>query len=106
MRIETGVRPSRGRQDALRDIELAALMAEAGGIDLTDMIRTLKIVLDAKAEVVRGEGANLGQQNYYAHCVLGLAARISFTASSTAIKTSLQVQPAAIAADVIELTKG
>jgi hypothetical protein len=57
MRIDTGVRPSRGNMDALRDIQIAALMAEAGGndddvkavlLDLAEMIRTLKIVLDAK----------------------------------------------------------
>lgn len=57
MRMETGVHPGRRREDPLRDIEIAALMAEAAGnndnlkgvlLDLADMIRTLKIVLDAK----------------------------------------------------------
>jgi hypothetical protein len=60
MRVETGVRPGRGRQDPLRDIEIAALMSEVAGnnddlkgvlLGLADMIRTLKIVLDAKREV-------------------------------------------------------
>ena len=64
LRIETGVRPGRRGQDPLRDIEIAALMAEAAGnnddlkgvlLDLADMIRTLKIVLDAKDEVLRGD---------------------------------------------------
>jgi hypothetical protein len=64
MRIETGVRPGRRGQDPLRDIEIAALMSEAAGnnddlkgvlLDLADMIRTLKIVLDAKSEALRGE---------------------------------------------------
>lgn len=59
MRIETGVRPGRGNNDALRDIEIAALMAEARGneddikavlFDLAEMIRTLKIVLDGKTK--------------------------------------------------------
>jgi hypothetical protein len=54
---------SRRGQDPLRDIEIAALIAEAAGnnddlkgvlLDLADMIRTLKIELDAKAEVLRG----------------------------------------------------
>jgi hypothetical protein len=63
MRVESGIRPSRRREDPLREIEIAALMAEAAGnnddlkgvlLDLADMIRTLKIVLDAKAEVPRG----------------------------------------------------
>jgi hypothetical protein len=57
MRIESGIRPSRRGQDPLRDIEIAALMAEVAGnnddlkgvlLDAADMIRTLKIVLDAK----------------------------------------------------------
>ncbi|WP_426238195.1 hypothetical protein [Pararhizobium sp. DWP1-1-3] len=60
MRIETGVRPGRRANDPLRDIEIASLMAEAAGnnddlkgvlLDLAEMIRTLKIVLDAKGEV-------------------------------------------------------
>ncbi len=60
MRVETEARPGRGRQDPLRDIEIAALMAEASGnnddlkgvlLDLADMIRTSMTVLDAKAEV-------------------------------------------------------
>ena len=64
MRIESGVRPGRRGQDPLRDIEIAALMVEASGndddlkavlLDLADMIRTLKIVLDAKAEVLKGQ---------------------------------------------------
>jgi hypothetical protein len=64
MRVETGIRPGRRGNDPLRDIEIAALMAEAAGnrddvkgvlLDLADMIRTLKIVLDAKDEVIRGE---------------------------------------------------
>jgi hypothetical protein len=59
MRIETGVRPGRRGQDRLRDIEIAALMVEVSGnnddlkgilLDLADMIRTLKIVLDAKVK--------------------------------------------------------
>jgi hypothetical protein len=64
MRIETGVRPGRRGQDRLRDIEIAALMVEVSGsnddlkgilLDLADMIRTLKIVLDAKAHVLKGQ---------------------------------------------------
>ena len=64
MRIESGVRPGRRGQDPLRDIEIAALMVEASGndddlkavlLDLADMIRTLKIVLDAKADVLKGQ---------------------------------------------------
>lgn len=63
MRVETGIRPSRGKQDALRDIEIAALMADASGngddfkgvlLDLADMIRVLKIVLDGKYEDLSG----------------------------------------------------
>ncbi|WP_018329947.1 hypothetical protein [Rhizobium giardinii] len=59
MRIETGVRPGRGNNDALREIEIAALMAEARGseddvkavlLDLAEMIRTLRIVLDGKTK--------------------------------------------------------
>lgn len=57
MYIGTGVRHIRGNKDALRDIEIAILMAEAGGndddvkavlLDLAEMIRTLKIVQDGK----------------------------------------------------------
>ena len=64
MRVETEARPGRGRQDPLRDIEIAALMAEASGnnddlkgvlLDLADMIRTSMTVLDAKAEVSKGK---------------------------------------------------
>jgi hypothetical protein len=64
MRIETGVRPGRRGNDPLRDVEIAALMAEAAGnnddlkgvlLDRAEMIRTLKIVLDATAEVLDGE---------------------------------------------------
>ncbi|WP_426233261.1 hypothetical protein [Pararhizobium sp. DWP3-4] len=64
MRVESGVRPGRRGQDPLRDIEIAALMAEAAGnnddlkvvlLDLADMIRTLKIVLDAKAEDLKDQ---------------------------------------------------
>ncbi len=59
MRVETGIRPSRGKQDVLQDIEIAALMTEAGEngddvkrilLDLAEMIRVLKIVLDARRE--------------------------------------------------------
>ncbi|WP_426232224.1 hypothetical protein [Pararhizobium sp. DWP3-4] len=64
MRVESGVRPGRRGQDPLRDIEIAALMAEAAGnnddlkgvlLDLAEMIRTLKIVLDAKGEVLKDQ---------------------------------------------------
>ncbi|MEK1933529.1 MAG: hypothetical protein AAAC47_27865 [Pararhizobium sp.] len=66
MYIETGVRPIRGNKDALRDIEIAVLMVGAGGndddddvkavlLDLAEMIRTLKIVLDGKCEDLRGD---------------------------------------------------
>ena len=64
MRVETEARPGRGRQDPLRDIEIAALMAEASGndddlkgvlLDLADMIRASMTVLDAKAEVLKGK---------------------------------------------------
>jgi hypothetical protein len=64
MRSETGVRPGRRGNSPLRDVEIAALMAEAAGnnddlkgvlLDLAEMIRTLKIVLDATAEVLDGE---------------------------------------------------
>ncbi len=63
MRIETGIRSSRGMRDALFDIEISAIMAEASCndddlkailLDLADMIRAL-IVLDGKAEILRGE---------------------------------------------------
>jgi hypothetical protein len=61
MRLETGVRPGR-KPDVLRDIEVRCLMAETGDADdrkgvlleIADMIRTLKIVLDAKDEVLKG----------------------------------------------------
>jgi hypothetical protein len=63
MRTETGIRSSRGMRDALFDIEISAIMAEASCndddlkailLDLADMIRAL-IVLDGKAEILRGE---------------------------------------------------
>lgn len=62
MRLETGIRPGRGK-DVLYDLEIAALKAETGSgeeiktvlLEMADMIRTLKIVLDAKAELLRGE---------------------------------------------------
>lgn len=60
MRLETGIRPGRGK-DVLFDLEIAALKAESRStdqikavlLDMADMIRTLKIVLDAKAEVLK-----------------------------------------------------
>jgi hypothetical protein len=64
MRIETGIRPSRGMRDALFDVEISAIMAEAGCndddlkailLDLAEMIRTLKIVLNGKEEVIEGK---------------------------------------------------
>lgn len=62
MRLETGVRPGRAK-DVLADLELAALKSKTGSdndakavlLEMADMIRTLKIVLDAKNEVLRGE---------------------------------------------------
>jgi hypothetical protein len=66
MRVETGVRPSHGNRDALRDIEIAILMAEADGndddvkavlLDMSEMIRALKIMLDGKDEVIRDSKA-------------------------------------------------
>lgn len=62
MRMQTGVRPGRGK-DALHDLGVAALKSETGSdddaksvlLEMADMIRTLKIVLDAKDEVLRGE---------------------------------------------------
>jgi len=56
MRSDTGIRPSRTTGDALVAIEIANIRAEirsdegakAAPLDLADMIRTLKIVLDAK----------------------------------------------------------
>ena len=62
MRLQTGVRPGRGK-DALYYLEVDALRAEVGSpedikkvlLEMADMIRTLKIVLDAKDEVLRGE---------------------------------------------------
>jgi hypothetical protein len=60
MRLRSGIRSGGGR-DALNDLEIAALKSEKGSYDdaqkvlleMADMIRTLKIVLDAKAEVLR-----------------------------------------------------
>ncbi len=59
LRIEAGVRPSRGHNDALREIEIAALLAEAGGnhddvkavlLDLADMVTKLNIASDGKTK--------------------------------------------------------
>jgi hypothetical protein len=63
MRSDTGVRPSRSTRDALVTIEIANIRSEihsdegakAAMLDLADMIRTLKIVLDAKHEVLTGD---------------------------------------------------
>jgi hypothetical protein len=64
LRVETGIRPGRRCNDPLRDVEIAALMAEAAGIsddvksillDLAEMIRTLKIVLDGKDDVTKDQ---------------------------------------------------
>lgn len=60
LRLQTGVRQGLGR-DPLGDLEIAALKSETGPdddakavlLEMADMIRTLKIVLDAKAEVSR-----------------------------------------------------
>ncbi|CAN7504638.1 hypothetical protein [Pararhizobium sp. LjRoot238] len=57
LRLETGIRPSRTGRDALLAIQIDALQTEARSddeiravlLDLADMIRTLKIVLDVKA---------------------------------------------------------
>jgi hypothetical protein len=62
-KLRTGIRPSHSGRDALLAIQIDALQAEARSdeeiiailLDLADMIRTLKIVLDAKAEVLRSE---------------------------------------------------
>lgn len=61
MRLQTGVRHGPGK-DALNDLEIAARKCEKGSDDdakavllgMAAMIRTLKIVLDAKDEVLRG----------------------------------------------------
>lgn len=61
MRIETGVRAGRGR-DRLFDLEVAALKSETGSnddakavmLEMAEMIRTLKIVLDGKYEILKG----------------------------------------------------
>lgn len=55
MRLQTGIRPGRGK-DVLGDLEIAALHSETGSdddakavlLEMANMIRTLKIVLDAK----------------------------------------------------------
>jgi hypothetical protein len=62
MRLMTGIR-SDTRRDALNDVEIAALKSEKGShedaqnvlLEMADMIRTLKIVLDAKNEELWGE---------------------------------------------------
>ncbi len=62
LRKETGIRPSRTGPDSVLDIQIAGLRAEARSdeeskavlLDLAKMVRTLKIVLDAKAEGLRG----------------------------------------------------
>jgi len=62
MRTDTGFPSSPGRKDELHYIEIGALMYPSGPdesikgvlLDLAGMIRTLKIVLDAKAEVLKG----------------------------------------------------
>jgi hypothetical protein len=58
MRLRTGIRPGAG-PDPLNTVEVAALKSANGSneeatkvlLELADMIRTLKILLDAKAEV-------------------------------------------------------
>ncbi|MEH7876379.1 hypothetical protein V7799_01245 [Rhizobium laguerreae] len=63
MRLETGTRPSRGNYVAMGDLEIAALMAEAAAnngevegvlLSLAGMIRALKIMMDGKIEVRKG----------------------------------------------------
>lgn len=58
MRLETGTHPSRGNYVAMRDLEIAALMAEAAAnndevegvlLNLAGMIRALKIMADDPA---------------------------------------------------------
>jgi len=63
MRTDTGFLSSPGRKDELHYIEIDALMYRSGRdesikgvlLGLAGMIRTLKIVLDAKDEVMRGD---------------------------------------------------
>lgn len=66
MRVETGVRTSTSKtRDVLNSLEVACLKAETGTADevkavllqIADMMRTLKIVLDAKNEILR-EGSD------------------------------------------------
>ncbi|MBY3143244.1 hypothetical protein [Rhizobium laguerreae] len=64
MRLETGTRPSCGNHVAMGDLEIAALMAEAAAnndevegvlLNLAGMIRALKIMVDGKIEVRKGD---------------------------------------------------
>ncbi|MEH2702898.1 MULTISPECIES: hypothetical protein [Rhizobium] len=64
MRLETGTRPSRGNYVAMGDLEIAALMTEAAAnndevegvlLNLAGMIRALKIMVDGKIDVRKGD---------------------------------------------------
>ncbi|MBX4877005.1 hypothetical protein HJB56_31240 [Rhizobium lentis] len=64
MRLETGTHPSRGNYVAMRDLEIAALMAEAAAnndevegvlLNLAGMIRALKIMVDGKIDVRKSD---------------------------------------------------
>ncbi len=64
MRLETGTRPSRGNYVVMGDLEIAALMTEAAAnndevegvlLNLAGMIRALKIMVDGKIGVRKGD---------------------------------------------------
>lgn len=65
MREQVGIEPSKSKADAVIDLQTVAGSIPLGKasseevktalLDAAEMIRTLKIVLDAKGEVLRGE---------------------------------------------------
>ncbi|MBY5447834.1 hypothetical protein HFO93_31250 [Rhizobium leguminosarum] len=64
IRLETSTRPNRGDYVAMGDLEIAALMTEAAAnndevegvlLNLAGMIRALKIIMDGKIDVQKGD---------------------------------------------------